>query len=130
MATAIAGLALTGCGGTSDADQGLEVRLINYSAWDARVEHCPDCGSHGLVVAGDPDGGGAYLGWHEKRPWPVTYRVVVHGVESSCPVITPTPTEPGAVGGRDIIYVVDPGGKCVAGPPSWDGLFDYTPPAS
>ncbi|MFD4601963.1 hypothetical protein ACFWPQ_28540 [Streptomyces sp. NPDC058464] len=51
------------------------------------------------------------------------YRVVVRGVESVCPVIDPEPAKAvGEVGTRDIIYVVDKTGTCVAGPASMDDV--------
>ncbi|MEU4171462.1 hypothetical protein AB0F46_31860 [Streptomyces sp. NPDC026665] len=51
----------------------------------------------------------------------MTYKVVVRGVESVCPFIDPTPGKAeGAVGTRDINYIVEESGKCVAGPTSWD----------
>ncbi|MFJ8486872.1 hypothetical protein ACIRBZ_00560 [Streptomyces sp. NPDC094038] len=77
---------------------------------------------------GDPDrtpeeDGGSYVGWAEERAWPVTYKVIVRGVESVCPVIDPEPGKAeGMVGTRDIIYVVDKTGTCVAGPPSMDDI--------
>ncbi|WP_327357698.1 hypothetical protein [Streptomyces sp. NBC_01304] len=73
----------------------------------------------------DTSGGGSYFGWDEERAWPVTYKVVVRGVESTCPFIDPEPAKsegPDAIGTRDIVYVVDKTGKCVAGPPSMDDL--------
>ncbi|MFF4901751.1 hypothetical protein [Streptomyces sp. NPDC001068] len=49
------------------------------------------------------------------------YEVVVHGVESVCPFIDPEPGRAkGGLGTRDIVYVVNRAGKCVAGPASWD----------
>jgi hypothetical protein len=51
----------------------------------------------------------------------VTYKVIVRGVESVCPVIDPEPGKAaGEVGTRDVIYVVDETGTCVAGPASLD----------
>jgi hypothetical protein len=94
------------------------VRLVNNSAWDTHVFGCPDCGERGLGVVT-----GSYFGWTEERAWPVTYKVVVRGAESVCPVIDPKPGKAdGEVGTRDIIYVVDKTGKCVAGPASLDDL--------
>ncbi|MEY2248348.1 hypothetical protein [Streptomyces sp. BF23-18] len=125
-ALGIAAVSVTGCGGADD--EGLPVRLVNESAWDARVVACPLCGERGVVVEGDPDrapgeGGGMYFGWTEKRPWPVTYKVVVRGVESVCPFIDPEPGKAeGAVGTRDVIYVVDETGTCVVGPGSMDDI--------
>ncbi|MER6272388.1 hypothetical protein [Streptomyces sp900105755] len=53
----------------------------------------------------------------------MTYKVVVRGAESVCPVIDPKPAKAaGEVGTRDVIYVVDKTGKCVAGPASLDDL--------
>jgi hypothetical protein len=83
------------------------------------------------VVEGDPEqipgeSGGMYFGWIEKRPWPVTYKIVVRGVESVCPVIEPksgNTADPDNVGTRDVIYVVDETGKCVAGGPADMGAF-------
>ncbi|MER7179585.1 hypothetical protein ABT404_08885 [Streptomyces hyaluromycini] len=104
------------------------MRLVNESAWGARVLGCPSCGERGVTVEGDSDrtsdgGGGAYFGWTEERAWPVTYRVVVRGVESVCPVIDPEPGKAdGEIGTRDIIYVVDKTGTCVAGPASMDDV--------
>ncbi|MEU6198304.1 hypothetical protein [Streptomyces sp. NPDC047061] len=103
------------------------MRLVNESAWGARVLGCPSCGERGVTVVGDPDqasdGGGTYFGWTEERTWPVRYRVVVRGVESVCPVIDPEPAKAvGEVGTRDIIYVVDKTGKCIAGPASMDDV--------
>ncbi|MCF3130351.1 hypothetical protein [Streptomyces olivochromogenes] len=125
LLAAVAGLPLTGCGTSGNTDEGREVRLVNHSAWDARVLDCPVCGKQGMLIEGNDtpsssDDSGMYVGWREKRDWPVTYRVVVHGVRSTCPVITPTPTEPGSVGSRDIIYVVNAKGMCEAGPSSWE----------
>ncbi|MGW5098956.1 hypothetical protein [Streptomyces sp. NPDC004100] len=115
-APAVTAFAVTGCGGSDD--EGLAVRVVNQSAWDARVVDCPPCGKHGAVVEG-----GTYVGWNETRPWPVTYKVVVRGVESVCPVIDPEPGKAkGEVGSRDVIYLVDEKGKCVAGPASMDDL--------
>jgi hypothetical protein len=128
VALGIAALSVTGC--SSSDDEGLPVQLVNESAWDAHVVGCPPCGERGVVVAGDPDrtpgeGGGQYAGWTEERTWPVTYKVVVRGVESVCPVIDPEPGKTGGadvVGTRDVIYVVDETGKCVAGPGSMDAF--------
>jgi hypothetical protein len=133
VAIGLAAISVTGCGDSGDAVGGLPVRLVNKSAWDAHVFGCPQCGERGLAVQGDPDrtsGGGISFGWNEKRAWPVTYKVVVRGVESVCPVIDPEPgktegTDTGGidvVGTRDVIYVVDQTGKCIAGPPSMDAL--------
>ncbi|MET7439625.1 hypothetical protein [Streptomyces sp. NPDC005568] len=119
-------VSLAGCGGSGD--EGLPVRVVNESVWDARVMGCPPCGEHGLVVEGDPGrtpaaDGGSYFGWTEERAWPVTYRVVVRGVETVCPFIDPGPGKAkGAVGTRDVIYQVDLAGKCVAGPGSMDDM--------
>ncbi|MFF5139400.1 hypothetical protein ACFY6U_06655 [Streptomyces sp. NPDC013157] len=53
----------------------------------------------------------------------MTYKVIVRGVESVCPVIDPEPvTADGALGTRDVIYVVDRTGTCVAGPASMDDI--------
>ncbi|MER6080368.1 hypothetical protein [Streptomyces sp. NPDC001833] len=53
----------------------------------------------------------------------MTYKVIVRGVESVCPVIDPEPGEAdGALGTRDVIYVVDRTGTCVAGPASMDDI--------
>lgn len=94
------------------------MRLVNDSAWDTHVLGCPSCGERGLGVVA-----GSYFGWTEERAWPVTYKVVVRGAESVCPVIDPKPAKAaGEVGTRDIIYVVDKTGKCVAGPASLDDL--------
>lgn len=126
VALGIAAVSVTGCG--SSDDEGLPVRVVNESAWDAHVFGCPQCGKLGLVVVGDPDrtrgeGGGAYFGWTEGRAWPTTYKIAVRGVESVCPFIDPEPGKAdGAVGTRDVIYVVDESGKCVAGPGSWDDV--------
>ncbi|MFI7401761.1 hypothetical protein ACIBW9_15035 [Streptomyces sp. NPDC049541] len=124
-ALGIVAFSVTGCG-SSDAG-GLPVRVVNESAWDAHVFGCPQCGKLGLVVVGDPDRkpgeGGAFFGWTEGRAWPTTYKVVVRGVGSVCPFIDPERgKEKGAVGTRDVIYVVDKDGKCVAGPPSLDDI--------
>ncbi|MGW7426187.1 hypothetical protein ACWGJB_40365 [Streptomyces sp. NPDC054813] len=128
-ALGITAVFVTGCGGSGDdGDEGLPVRLVNESAWDAHVLGCPSCGERGVVVEGDPDrtpggGGGTYFGWTEEHAWPVTYKVVVRGVESVCPVIDPEPGKAeGTVGTRDVIYVVDKTGMCVAGPASLDDL--------
>lgn len=112
--------------GSSD-DEGLPMRVVDESAWDAHVFGCPQCGELGLVVGGDPDrtpgeSGGMYFGWNEERPWPVTYEIVVRGVESVCPFNNPEPgrtEDPGDVGTRDVIHIVDETGKCVAGPGAW-----------
>lgn len=101
------------------------MRLVNESAWDARIVGCPPCAERGTPLGGNPHrapgDGGEYLGWTEKRAWPVTYKVVVRGVESVCPFIDSAPGKAeGAVGTRDVIYIVDESGKCVAGPASWD----------
>lgn len=104
------------------------MRVVNESAWDAHVFGCPQCGKLGLVVEGEPDrkpgeGGGSYSGWTEGRAWPRTYKVVVRGVESVCPFIDPEPGKAtGEVGTRDVIYVVNESGKCVAGPASMDDI--------
>ncbi|MFD8808905.1 hypothetical protein [Streptomyces sp. NPDC059597] len=124
-ALAVTALAVAGCGGSDD--EGLPVRLVNQSAWDARVAGCPPCGERGAVVTGDPDlkpgEGGTYFGWTETRPWPVTYEVVVRGVESVCPFIDPEAARAeGEVGTRDVVYLVNKKGKCVAGPASMDDL--------
>jgi hypothetical protein len=82
------------------------------------------------VVEGDPDrtpgeSGGMYFGWTEERLWPVTYRIVVRGVESVCPFIDPEPgrtEDPDNVSTRDVIYVVDETGQCVAGPGDMDAF--------
>ncbi|MEU2589041.1 hypothetical protein ABZ612_40885 [Streptomyces avermitilis] len=129
-ALGIAAISVTGCGSSDDAAEGLPVRLVNESAWDAQVVGCPPCKEGGVLVGGDPDrtpgdSGGEYIGWTEERAWPVTYKVVVQGVESTCPVIDPGPGKTGSaagVGTRDIIYAVDETGKCVAGSPGTDGL--------
>lgn len=126
-ALGITAIFVTGCG-SSGGDEGLPVRLVNEPAWGAHVLGCPSCGERGVVVVGDPDrrpdgDGGAYFGWTEERAWPVTYKVVVRGVESVCPVIDPEPGKTdGELGTRDIIYVVDKTGTCVAGPPSMDDI--------
>ncbi|MFE2582684.1 hypothetical protein [Streptomyces sp. NPDC059378] len=113
----IAAISITGC--SSSGDEGLPVRVVNKSAWDALVVGCPLCGERGVVV----EGGGTYFGWTEERAWPVTYKIVVRGAESVCPVIDPEPGKAeGAVGTRDVIYVVDESGTCVAGPGSWDEI--------
>ncbi|WP_177233231.1 hypothetical protein [Streptomyces sp. Ag109_O5-10] len=53
----------------------------------------------------------------------MTYKVAVRGAESVCPVIDPKPAKAhGEVGIRDIVYVVDKTGKCVAGPADLDDL--------
>jgi hypothetical protein len=52
----------------------------------------------------------------------VTYKIVVRGVESVCPVIDPEPGKADAVGTRDVIYLVDGAGNCVAGPGSMDDV--------
>ncbi|WP_167450177.1 hypothetical protein [Streptomyces hyaluromycini] len=53
----------------------------------------------------------------------MTYRGVVRGVESVCPVVDPEPAKAdGEVGTRDIIYVVDEAGTCVAGPANMDDV--------
>ncbi|MER5793701.1 hypothetical protein [Streptomyces sp. NPDC001980] len=125
-ALGITAIFVTGCG--SSGDEGLPVRLVNESAWGAHVLGCPSCGERGVTVEGDPDrtpggGGGTYFGWTEERAWPVTYKVVVRGVESVCPVIDPEPGKAdGELGTRDIIYVVDKTGTCVAGPASMDDV--------
>ncbi|MGY5048975.1 hypothetical protein ACWDE0_25670 [Streptomyces sp. 900105755] len=104
------------------------MRLVNESAWDAHVFGCPSCGERGLTAVADPDptrsgSGGSYVGWTEERAWPVTYKVAVRGAESVCPVIDPKPAKAhGEVGIRDIVYVVDKTGKCVAGPADLDDL--------
>ncbi|MGW1963501.1 hypothetical protein ACWCPD_25000 [Streptomyces sp. NPDC001935] len=126
VALGIGAVSVAGCG--SSDDEGLPVRVVNESAWDAHVFGCPQCGRLGLVVVGDPDrkpgeGGGAYFGWTEGRAWPVTYKVVFRGVESVCPFIDPEPGKAeGAVGTRDVIYVVDESGKCGVGPASMDEI--------
>jgi hypothetical protein len=126
VATGMATLTVAGCGGTDDAAQGWPVRVVNGSKWDARVLGCPMCGKRGLIVAGDPErapddeDGGPYFGWNEERAR-VTYRLVVNGVESTCPVIDPRPStteEEGAIGTPFIVYLVDASGKCVVGPSS------------
>ncbi|MEU5281738.1 hypothetical protein AB0G87_35620 [Streptomyces asoensis] len=126
-ATVIAAISLTGCG--SSDDEGLTVRVVNESAWGALVVGCPLCGERGVAVQGDTDGtagggGGTYFGWTEERPWPVTYKIVVRGVESVCPVIDPDPggEDPETTGTRDVIYVVDETGTCVAGPAHMDAF--------
>lgn len=125
-ALAVTAISVTGCG--SSGDEGLPVRVVNESAWDAQVFGCTQCGKRGVLLEGDPDrtpgsGGGQYLGWFEKRRWPVTYRIVVRGAESVCPFIDPEPGKAeGAVGTRDVIYLVDETGKCVAGPGSLDDV--------
>ncbi|MGW1722968.1 hypothetical protein ACWCQK_08585 [Streptomyces sp. NPDC002306] len=102
--------------------------MVNESAWDAHVIGCPGCGKLGVAVEGEPDrkpgeGGGSSIGWTEGRAWPTTYKVVVRGVESVCPFIDPEPDKAeGAVGTRDVIYVVDESGKCVVGPVSMDDI--------
>ncbi|WP_199553049.1 hypothetical protein [Streptomyces sp. N35] len=127
-AAGLAAVSATGCGGSADAVEGLPVKVVNKSAWDAQVFDCPPCGEHGIKVERDPDrsaGGGLIAGWDEEREWPVTYRVVVRGVESTCPFIDPAPAKSageGAVGTRDVIYVVDEAGKCVEGPTSIDDI--------
>lgn len=106
------------------------MRVVNESAWDAHVVGCPLCGKSSVLLEGDPDrtpgeSGGQYFGWFEKRPWPVTYKIVVRGVESVCPVIDPEPgktEDPDSVGTRDVIYVVDETGKCIAGPGDMDAF--------
>ncbi|MEU1033472.1 hypothetical protein ABZ402_33075 [Streptomyces mirabilis] len=125
VALGLAAFSVTGC--SSSDDEGLPVRVVNESAWDARVVGCPPCGERGAVVEGDPDrtpgeGGGEYFGWTEERAWPVTYKIVVRGVESVCPVIDPEPGKADAVGTRDVIYLVDGAGNCVAGPGSMDDV--------
>ncbi|MYT73393.1 MULTISPECIES: hypothetical protein [unclassified Streptomyces] len=125
VASVTAVLAMAGCGtfGSSPEHEGLAVRLVNTSASDALIVGCPPCGKDGVRVVGDPGpgSGGAYLGWDEKRAWPVTYRVVVDGVESICPFIDPEPGK-GTIGIRDIVYVVTPVGRCAAGPTTMDAL--------
>ncbi|MER7175971.1 hypothetical protein [Streptomyces mesophilus] len=127
VAAGIAAVSAMGCGSPSaDETEGLPVQVVNMSAWDAQVFGCPQCGERGLGVVGDPDrsaGGGATFGWAEEREWPVTYKVVVRGVESTCPFIDPEPGKSeGAVGTRDVIYLVDETGKCVEGPADMDLL--------
>ena len=131
-ALGIVAVSVTGCGSSDDSggsdDKGLPVHVVNESAWDAHVFGCPGCGKLGLVVEGEPDrkpgeGGGAVFGWTEGRAWPRTYKVVVRGVESVCPSIDPGPGKAeGTVGKRDVIYVVDKSGKCVAGPASMEDI--------
>ncbi|MFF4164004.1 hypothetical protein [Streptomyces sp. NPDC001741] len=120
MALAIVAVSVTGCG--SSDDEGLPVRVVNESAWDAHMFGCPQCGERGLVVEGDPDrkrgeDGGAAFGWTEEGARPATYKVVVRGVESICPSIDSEPGKAeGSVGSRDVVYVVDESGTCVEGP--------------
>lgn len=126
-ALAVVAISLTGCG--SSGEEGLPVHVVNKSVWDAHVVGCPLCGDSSVLLAGDPERkpgetGGQYFGWFEKRPWPVTYRIVVRGTESVCPFIDPEPGKAeGAVGTREVIYVVDEEGKCVVGPGSMDDDF-------
>ncbi len=104
------------------------MHVVNKSAWDAHVFGCPGCGKLGVAVEGEPgrkpgESGGAVMGWTERRAWPRTYKVVVRGVESVCPLINPEPGKAkGTVGTRDVIYVVDESGKCVEGPESMDAI--------
>ncbi|MFJ3640840.1 hypothetical protein ACIPRD_13915 [Streptomyces sp. NPDC090108] len=121
-ALSVVAVSVTGCGvGSGDEDEGLPVRFVNRSAWDAHLFGCPQCGKRGVVLE---EGGGVYFGWNEKRAWPVTYTLVVRGAKSTCPFIDPHPgaNDPEAVGSRDIAYLVDKTGRCVDGPPSFDDL--------